>query len=211
MVMPGNHSGAIMHYWAGRFPGRVGWLIGPRALPKTKLRSWMPFALDNDAFTAWVSGKPWDEAAWRQMLLAVSASGLKPRWVLVPDVVADRVATLEKWKVFAPVAAEYRWPLAMAVQDGMMPNDVPIEADVIFIGGTTEWKWRSLPMWVGAGRRIHVGRVNELERLFICERFGVESVDGTGWFRETSEGRQARALTQYLERTAYPHPDLFAA
>jgi hypothetical protein len=64
MVMPANHSSAIVHYWAGKYPGRLGWLIGPTALPKTKLRPWMPFALDNDAFSAWAKSREWDEGAW---------------------------------------------------------------------------------------------------------------------------------------------------
>lgn len=142
------------------------------------------------------------------MLASVRAQGLAPRWVLVPDVVADRAATLEKWRQYAPVAARYGWPLAIAVQDGMTPADIPGNADVIFIGGTTEWKWRSLPMWASTGMRVHVGRVNEVERLEICERWRVESVDGTGWMRGTENGRQAQALVQWLAGKLPPPPEL---
>ena len=46
---------------------------------------------------------------------------------------------------------------------------------------------------------MHVGRVNEVERLHICERWRVESVDGTGWMQGTENGRQAKALGQWLE------------
>ena len=42
MVMPSNNSSAIVHYWAGRYDGRIGWLVGPSAMKKTKLRPWMP-------------------------------------------------------------------------------------------------------------------------------------------------------------------------
>lgn len=208
MVMPSNNSSAIVHFWSGRYPNRVGWLVGPSAMPKTKLRPWMPFALDNDAFSSWTTGKQWSEEAWVSMLNKVKSSGMNPLWVLVPDVVADREATLEKWKMYAPVAAEFKWPLAMAVQDGMTAEDLPDNAQVVFIGGTTEWKWRSLPMWAETGRRVHVGRVNSLEKLFVCERFGVESVDGTGWMQGTENGRQARDLAAWLEGTAKEHPTL---
>lgn len=34
IFMPSNHSGAEVHYLAGRFPGKVGWLIGPSAIRK---------------------------------------------------------------------------------------------------------------------------------------------------------------------------------
>ena len=169
-------------------------------MSKTKLRPWMPFALDNDAFSSWTTGKPWDEDMWMSMLFKVKREGLNPRWILVPDVVADREATLKKWKAYYPAAASYGWPVAMAVQDGMTPDDVPEEADVIFVGGTTDWKWDSLPMWSETGRRIHVGRVNEIHRVELCESLGVESVDGTGWMRGTSDGRQAKDLEAWLER-----------
>lgn len=198
MVMPANNSSSIVHYWAGKYPGCVGWLVGPSAMVKTKLRPWMPFALDNDAFASWTTGRPWDETSWYRMLEAVRASGLSPRWVLVPDVVSNRAATLDKWAAFAPVAKQFGWPLAMAVQDGMTPQDVPSGADVIFVGGTTDWKWSSLAMWAKSNRRIHVGRVNEVKKLAVCEAFGVESVDGTGWMRGTSEGRQAKDLASWL-------------
>ena len=65
------------------------------------------------------------------MLGNVMAQGLSPRWVLVPDVVADREATLAKWEQYAPVAVRYGWPLAIAVQDGMTPADIPAGAEVI--------------------------------------------------------------------------------
>jgi hypothetical protein len=208
MVMPSNNSSAIVHYWAGKYEGRIGWLVGPSAMKKTKLRPWVPFALDNDAFASWTTGRPWDEAAWLAMLGNVRAQGLSPKWVLVPDVVADRDATLAKWAKYASVAACYGWPLAIAVQDGMTPADIPANAQVIFIGGTTEWKWRSLPMWARTGARVHVGRVNEVERLHICERWRVESVDGTGWMQGTENGRQAKALGQWLEGKALPPREL---
>lgn len=208
MVMPSNNSSAIVHYWAGKYEGRIGWLVGPSAMKKTKLRPWMPFAMDNDAFASWTTGRPWDEAAWLAMLNNVRDQKLTPRWVLVPDVVADRDDTLAKWEQYAPIAACYGWPLAIAVQDGMTPADIPANAEVIFIGGTTEWKWRSLPMWARTGARVHVGRVNEVERLHICERWRVESVDGTGWMQGTENGRQARALGQWLDGTALPNGEL---
>ena len=200
MVMPSNNSSSIVHYWAGRHEGRIGWLVGPSAMSKTKLRPWMPFALDNDAFASWTTGRPWDEDMWMSMLFKVKREGLNPRWVLVPDVVANREAPLAKWYLYHPVAASYGWPVAMAVQDGMTPDDVPDEADVIFVGGSTDWKWQSLPMWAETGRRIHVGRVNEIYKVELCESLGVESVDGTGWMRGTSGGRQAKDLEAWLER-----------
>lgn len=209
MVMPSNNSSSIVHYWAGKYPGRIGWLIGPTGMQKTKLREWMPFALDNDAFGAWTKGTPWNEPMWLSMLDTLCHdSEFTPRWVLVPDVVADRDATLHKWDKYSGIAGQFGWPLAFAVQDGMVPSDVPDDC-VIFVGGTTKWKWDNLEMWASMGRRIHVGRVNEVKKLIICERLGIESVDGTGWMRGTDGGRQARELADWLERKPDPLADIW--
>jgi len=201
MVMPANHSSPMIHYWAGKHPGKMGWLIGPTAMPKTKLRPWMPFALDNDAFSAWSKKREWDEHTWLSMMGQVKVSGLVPRWALVPDVVADRGGTLEKWEKYAPIAAQFGWDLAFAVQDGMTPADLP-DSCVVFVGGTTDWKWQNLPMWTETGRRVHVGRVNEINKVLWCEELGVESVDETGWMRGTDAGRQARDLAAWVEGTS---------
>jgi hypothetical protein len=200
MLMPANHSSPTVHYLAGKYPNRLAWLVGPSAMLKTKLRPWMPYALDNDAFSAWSQKKPWDVEAWRALLQWAQLSRHKPLWVLVPDVVADREATLQNWVRYAPEAAAYKWPLAFAVQDGMTPADVPADAAIVFVGGTTRWKWQTLPMWAESCARVHVGRVNELRRLWTCEEYGVESVDGTGWFRDTQDGRRIRYLKLWLEQ-----------
>lgn len=209
MIMPANHSSPTVHYFAGKYPGRIGWLVGPSARLKTKLRDWMPYALDNDAFTSFSKGVPWDVTAWRECLKWARSSGKKPLWVLVPDVVSDRVATMERWKEFSPEASAFEWPLAFAVQDGMKPSDVPENANVVFVGGTTEWKWRSLPVWSRNFPRVHVGRVNELRRLWTCEDFGVESVDGTGWFRDSETGRRVSDLKQWLSGDRNETAELF--
>ena len=88
MVMPSNNASAIVHYWAGRHPGKIGWLVGPTGMLKTKLREWMPFALDNDAFSAWSKGTSWNESLWMSMLDTLKHdTEFVPRWVLVPDTV----------------------------------------------------------------------------------------------------------------------------
>jgi len=208
MVMPANHSSPTVHYWAGAFPGRIGWLIGPTAMAKTKFRKWIPFALDNDAFSAWTSGEPWNESTWLEMLKDVNRSGFKPLWALVPDVVADKEATLEKWRKYSPTVAEFGYPLAFAVQDGMTPHDVPRNAEVVFVGGTTEWKWRTATIWVSNFPRVHVGRVNSLQRLWDCEKIGIESVDGTGWFKDSEHNGKAKLLELWIEGMKDPQIEL---
>lgn len=199
MLMPANASNSLVHYLAGRHPGKIGWLVGPSARSKTKLRPWMPYALDNDAFGSFSGGHEWSESEWLEMLKWARSSAITPMWSLVPDVVADKKATLAKWDQYAGTVDRFGFAKAFAVQDGMVPSDVPVGASVVFVGGTTEWKWRTLPMWSSAFPRVHVGRVNELRRLWTCEDFGVESVDGAGWFRGTQDGRQGRAIQAWIE------------
>ncbi len=203
MLMPANHSSPLIHYLAGKHPGRIGWLVGPSACVgadgcKTKLRHWMPYALDNDAFGAFTKGTPWDEGMWRAALDWAEASGYEPRWAIVPDVVADKNATLANWARFSPVVADYGWPLAFAVQDGMTADDVPSDADVVFVGGSKKWKWQTVEMWAKSFARVHVGRVNSLDKLWYCQDRGVESVDGTGWFRDESDNSKMPALIKWL-------------
>lgn len=182
---------------AGRYPGRIGWLLSPSGWRRP--HHWMPFALDNDAFSAWANGTPWDEAAFLVMLDAAAACAHAPRWVLVPDVVADRSATIQRWHEWAPRLKRYGWPLAFAVQDGMTQSDVPSDAAVVFVGGTTEWKWATAWQWCRDNRRVHVGRVNGYRGLWDCHDARVESCDGTGWFRGDQE--QLAGLERYLDES----------
>ena len=195
--MPASNTGVRTGYLAGRFPGKMGHLFSPGD-QKGPLE-FMRYALDNGAYSAFTSKKEWDEAAWIRLLDWAKISGQAPLWALVPDVVGNRVATLANWERYRATAARYNWPLAFAVQDGMEPIDVPASADVIFVGGSTEWKWRTVGLWCATFPRVHVGRVNSYKRLWQCHDLGAESCDGTGWMR--GDQVQYRGLLAYLEES----------
>lgn len=196
----------IWHYWAGKHPGSVGVLLGPSYLNRVPIDKWMPFALDNDAFTAWRDKKPWSVDEYYRMIERVRLTRQKPLWVAVPDVVADRDKTIAQWAIFAPEIKLLGWPTAFCVQDGMTPKDVPPNADVVFVGGTDGWKFPNLPMWTDNFPRVHCARVNAPEMIEACERCGCESVDGTGWFRDPSRDDKVPALERFIEghRNATP-------
>jgi hypothetical protein len=196
LVMLANNTGIRTGYLAGRFPGSVGHLYSPGA--QRGPYPFIPYALDNECFGAFKNRKEWDESRWLALLEWAKISGQKPLWTLVPDVVGDRLRTLRRWDIYAPKAKRYGWPLAFAVQDGMTSPDVPKDADVVFVGGTTEWKWRTVALWCSTFQRVHVGRVNEYDKLRLCEKLGAESGDGTGWTREPN-GRQERGLIAFFE------------
>jgi hypothetical protein len=200
IVMPANTTGIRTGYLAGRFPGKIGHLFSPGA--QSGPYEFADYALDNGAFSAYTHGKEWDEAGWIKLLEWAKLSGQRPRWALVPDVVADRNGTLQRWEKYAPIAARYGWPLAFAVQDGMVPADVPKEAEVIFVGGSTQWKWDTVRDWCDAFERVHVGRVNSYRRLWECHEAGAEGCDGAGWFRgDLFAPRKWPALLAYLEES----------
>lgn len=208
MLMPSNHSSKAIRELAVKYPGRIGWLVGPSAHKKTKLRSQIPFALDNDAFSAWSKKREWDVAAWRAMLAWARDSGFTPLWALVPDIVTNKRATIENWITYAPEARSFGWPIAFAVQDGMETSDIPKDADVVFVGGSSNWKWRTAEMWCKNFKRVHVGRVNNERRLQYCEDIGAESVDGTGWFRDKSDPKKMPVMLKWLDGIRDNEPEL---
>ena len=168
----------------------------------------IPWALDNGVFGAWSAGREWSEEPFYKYLDAYA--DWKPLWVIVPDWVGHRDKTLELWERHSETVAQYGCPLAFAVQDGMMPEDVPQEAAVVFVGGTTSWKWRNLRMWTEAFPRVHVGRVNTYNLLWQAHEAGAESCDGTGWFR--GDRKQLKGLMEYLEESEMgqrPQMELF--
>lgn len=198
IVMPSNNSGIQIGYLCGKHPGRIGWLVSPGGWRQPP--TWMPVALDNGAFGAWVNKREWCEGEFWD-LLETAARWITPLWVVVPDVVADREATLQRWNEWAPKIRAFRkWPLAFAVQDGMTPNDVPKDSQVVFVGGTTEWKWRNLRMWTDNFDRVHVARVNSERLLWQSHEAGAESCDGTGWMRGGED--RLKELQHYLEESA---------
>jgi hypothetical protein len=209
MMLIMGQSNRIWHYWSGKHPGSVGVLIGPSYGTKVPIDPWMPFVLDNDAFTAWRDKKPWDVVAWREMLQRVRWTGLKPMWAAVPDVVADRKATIRNWGIYAEEVISIGWKTAFCVQDGMRVQDVPKEADVIFVGGSDAWKFPNLSMWTNHFERVHCARVNAPEMFEACERLGCESVDGTGWFRDPSRPDKVPALQRFIEGHRNQTPMLF--
>lgn len=216
LVMPANSGKAIVHYWGGRYPGLVGHLYSPEGWRGPF--EWLPYALDNGAFSAFRHGRAWDREAFLELTRRAAAADVAPRWVLAPDVVGDRDATLRLWDTWRSTLSREGWPIALALQDGMTPTDASnCGADVLFIGGSTPWKrrqLRDLTPWRLVCERIHVGRINGARWLWLCAEQQVESCDGTGWFR--GDPVQLAGLADFLARYAAgerrrAHGPLFSA
>jgi hypothetical protein len=211
-----GQTNSIWSYWAGRhaanperYPHGVGFLICPSYINRVQPKKFMPFVLDNDAFNAWKKGEEWNEKAWLDMLQYVRMTTLKPLWVAVPDVVENRSATLDRWPIYRDEVKRIGWKTAFCVQDEMTPDDVPNDADVVFVGGSDRWKFPNLRMWTDNFPRVHCARVNAPEMIEACERLGCESIDGTGWFRDPSRQDKLPAIERFIDGHRNQTPELF--
>lgn len=142
-----------------------------------------PYALDNGAWTAHAKGLPFDRDAFRRALVQLGAGA---DFVVLPDKVAGGFDSLDLSAAWLPVVADVTTRIYLPVQNGVVESDVEWFADKvagIFVGGTTDWKLRTMPRW-GAwarsrGLRCHVGRVNTRRRIVACQLAGADSFDGS--------------------------------
>jgi hypothetical protein len=173
MIMPADNSIGLVHYFAGKYPDKIGWLISPLQLKKPPF--YMPYAVDNGAFVRWNE----DDFV---KLLGTIAFIHKPLWVLCPDVVGKRDETLRLWDKWSPYILESGYKVAFACQDGMTERDVP-PATCTFIGGSTEFKLENAHRFKGINPLFHIGRVSTENRIRWAHSIGADSIDGTGFFR----------------------------
>lgn len=172
-----------------KYPGRIGRLYTPTHIERILQ---FPFAVDNGAYVAHVKRIQWNEDGFWKILKNVWLSGRKPLWIAVPDVVANAEETIKRWHEYKDRVCKYG-PLAFVVQDGMTISDVPNGVENVFVGGTTDWKWKTATMWCSKFK-THIGRVSSPRRLEIARKIGAASIDGSGWFRNPFETAKLEAF-----------------
>jgi hypothetical protein len=161
----------------------AGWriLVTPA---KPLVPSGFHFALDNGAWTAFQTGRPFDEIAFADL---VEKHGAGADFVVAPDIVAGGMRSLEFSLTWLPRLKNLRQVL-LPLQDGMSPIAIgevlrAWPAIGLFLGGSTEWKLATMYQWgavAAAFRRpYHVGRVNTTRRIRLCAEAGATSFDGT--------------------------------
>lgn len=136
---------------------------------------------DNGCF----SGR-WTHEHWFRWLLDQPRT---VRFVVAPDVFDPdgdccHLPTLERWAEYGPLIRRHGFTPAFVCQVGATPNTLPDDADVLFLGGTTEWKlgptaWNIARRAKADGRWVHMGRVNSQRRFDTARMMGCDSVDGT--------------------------------
>lgn len=102
-----------------------------------------------------------------------------------PDVVGDAQSTWARSAGVLPLLREMGYRAALVAQDGIEDMAVDWQAfDVLFVGGSTEWKlsrhaYELVQEARGRGKWVHVGRVNSRRRLQLVTAWGADSADGT--------------------------------
>lgn len=210
--MPANSSGWAFWHPLARETGRLGHLYSPGG--QRGPWPWFPYALDNGAFSCWDSdantfdAEKWavTERAWHRLIVWSQVVAIRPLWAIVPDIPGNSDATLHRWAEYAPALTGV--PRALAVQNGMTVEQVlalPLQPDVIAVGGSTEWKWSTIEMWAKAFPRVHLLRCNSPTKLYDLEAAGIESCDGTGWNR--GDRKQTQGLEEWARSRAAPRSD----
>lgn len=181
----------------------AGWRLLVSAADQLRTEGF-PYALDNGAWTAFQQGRPFSE---QDFVRALTRLGRDADWVVMPDVVAGGLASLEltlRW--MRRVLDETERGL-IAVQNGMAESDVASFLGPrvgLFVGGSTEWKLETLPKWCALGSRlgcwVHVGRVNTVRRIHLCGLAGATSFDGTSASRFS---KTVPKLTHAARQTAF--------
>lgn len=142
-----------------------------------------PFAYDNGCYRDWRAGMAFNVTRWTRDLRWMLYRAIVPDFVVVPDIVAGGLASLE-WSAFWRDAVPEEFPAYLAVQDGMTEADVTPELrryHGIFVGGSLAWKLATGAAWTKLARRrglrCHIGRVGTAGRVHWARSIGATSID----------------------------------
>lgn len=158
-------------------------VIGMIATPNER-RAPLPgvtWAADNGCFSTNYVG----DERWLVWLTKHAGHADRCLFATAPDVVGDAVATMARSLPFLPAIRSLGYRAGLVAQDGLEHLSVPWdEFDVLFIGGSTEWKLSTAAAGLVAeakarGKHVHMGRVNSHRRWAYAEHIGCDSVDGT--------------------------------
>jgi hypothetical protein len=171
----------------------LGILASPGRTCKGYKQTGIKTAIDNGAFSSFMRGFPFMADVFRAHLKDAFKNGINAEFIVCPDIVAGGTGSLNfsmQWATGELLGAR----LALAVQDGMKPGSIDAwmlrHFTHIFVGGSVEWKWKTVDQWVefahDKGKKVHVGRVGTLDKLLYCHSLGVDSVDSSNFARNDS-------------------------
>jgi len=158
-----------------------------------KSRKRDPWFYDNGAYRDWQADAAFNALQFtrdcRRMRMQAELQGIRPDFVVMPDLVAAGKASLEFSSTFVHECAEL--PCYLALQDGMTEDHIAqalewfreAGTDVrgLFVGGTLSWKIQTARAWVRYAHerdlRLHVGRVGVPDRISWARSIGADSID----------------------------------
>ncbi len=158
--------------------GRLGYIDTPAQ--GNRRPDGVAWCADNGCFS-----DRWEEGKWWRFLTDNAHAASSCLFAVAPDVVGDAAATLAKSASWLSKIRALGYPAAFVAQDGLESLTVPWEDfDVLFIGGTTDWKLgpHARALTTEAKRRgkwVHMGRVNSERRYRYAMSIGCDSADGT--------------------------------
>jgi hypothetical protein len=204
----------------------IGLLVRPGNSYLTHAVDYAAWAADNGQYTTKPGSAPTDEEWFAWLETAVEVAGAEGcLFATAPDVlqvievegkpvvIGDAAATLERSRPWLARIRELGIPAALVAQDGVEELDIPWdEFDVLFLGGSTEWKIgpaaERLTLEAKArGIRVHMGRVNSKKRLVLAGGWGVDTADGT-FLAFGPEKNLVRLLAWYGMTPEAPRPEL---
>jgi hypothetical protein len=159
--------------------GAIGFIDTP-AQGNTR-PSGVAWCADNGCFS---EGYPGDDQ-WFDWLERNAGDSATCLFATAPDVVADAEATLTRSLPWLPRIRALGYPAALVAQDGLESLEIPWDSfDVLFVGGSTEWKLGPHAREVvrqakTRGKWVHMGRVNSEKRYRYALAIGCDSADGT--------------------------------
>ncbi len=172
MIYLSGHVGDMRH-------PRLGFIMTFRRGLRQRIPDDAAFAADNGCFTA---SNNYSDDGYLRFLDQLPVD--RCLFATAPDVVGDHAATVERSLPMLRRIRAAGFPVAFIAQDGWSEETTPWdEFDALFVGGTTEFKFRGGRLAVHAarqrGKRTHMGRVNSLDRLAAAAAIGCDSADGT--------------------------------
>lgn len=170
-----------------RRPGRAaGWGLFVSAAGVHRNEGFR-FMIDNGAWSAFTKGLAWTPAMFEAVLERLGADPLC-EGIIAPDVVCGGLDSLRvsmAWldRLLAAYAARVYIPVQPGISPRMIGRYLGPRVGV-FVGGDARWKEATCGQWADCaherGTVCHVGRVNTLRRLQICQAAKVDSFDGSG-------------------------------
>lgn len=133
------------------------------------------YAIDNGAFSNF------NEKGFVSLLRREQQVRDNALFVCVPDKVGCHKTTLKLYMELGHLCEG--WKKAFVAQDGY--DGMPDDAHALFIGGTDSFKnskdaLHAVECALGAGKHVHIGRVNGPERFIRFHNAGAHTCDGSG-------------------------------